>query len=92
MAAGSRISPLPPDLRARISSSHEITSQEHVLDGLVKNALDACARSVTIEADFAKGYLSVLDDGTGIEQVEFTEAGHLAQIHCMSTLAQTVLL
>ncbi|EXJ96502.1 hypothetical protein A1O1_01628 [Capronia coronata CBS 617.96] len=70
----------------KISSSQQITSHEDVIDGLVENALDADARSVVVEVDFAKGYFSVRDDGFGIEGVEFTEAGHLAKPHCTSKL------
>ena len=84
MADGfARISPLPNDVRAQLSSSCEITSAEHVIEGLVRNALDADARSIIIEADFAKGYISVCDDGTGIKETDFSEIGHLAKLHCM---------
>ena len=73
---------LPQDVRAQISSAHEITSQQHVIDGLFKNALDAGAHSISIEANFAKGYFLVEDDGAGIREIAFSVSGHLAKLHC----------
>jgi DNA mismatch repair ATPase MutL len=77
-----RISLLPDDIRAKVSSSFEITTPEAVIEGLVRNALDADARSIVIDADFARGYLTVSDDGTGIREIEFLEQGQLAKSYC----------
>jgi DNA mismatch repair ATPase MutL len=73
---------LPENVRSQITSPYEILSAEHVVECLVQNALDAAARSITIEVDLARGYISVRDDGTGIEEVEFSEHGHLAKPYC----------
>ncbi|EHY51788.1 hypothetical protein ABEF95_007850 [Exophiala dermatitidis] len=81
-----RIAPLPENTRLTLSSSQLITSHEDVIEGLVENALDAEARSVSVEVDFAKGYISVRDDGAGIPSTEFTDDGQLARPHCTSKL------
>lgn len=73
---------LPENVRLKISSSHQITSHEHVIEGLVQNALDAGANSISVEVDFAKGYFNIRDDGVGIESVDFTGAGQLGRPHC----------
>ena len=77
-----RISLLPDDIRAKVSSSFEITTPETVLEGLVRNALDAGAHSIVLDADLARGYLAISDNGTGIREIEFLEQGHLAKLHC----------
>ena len=77
-----RIDPLPVDVRAKVSSSCEVTTPEHAVEGLLRNALDANPRSILIVGDFAKGYISVYDDGDGIKEVEFSTTGHLAKLHC----------
>jgi DNA mismatch repair protein MLH3 len=77
-----RISLLPDDVRAKVSSTCDITTPESVIEGLVRNALDADARSIAIDADLARGYIAVCDDGNGIKEVEFSQQGHLAKLHC----------
>ncbi|OCT46457.1 hypothetical protein CLCR_02184 [Cladophialophora carrionii] len=77
-----RISLLPDDVRARVSSTCDITTPESVIEELVRNALDAEARSIVVEADFARGYIAVCDDGNGIKEVEFSQQGQLAKLHC----------
>ncbi|EXJ64795.1 hypothetical protein A1O7_01133 [Cladophialophora yegresii CBS 114405] len=84
MAEALRISLLPGDVRARISSTCDITTPESVIEELVRNALDADARSIVVEADFARGYIAVCDDGNGIKEVEFSQQGQLAKLHCSS--------
>ncbi|KAK5050818.1 hypothetical protein LTR84_003377 [Exophiala bonariae] len=81
-----RIALLPEEVRARLSSSIDITSHEQVVVGLLENALDASARSIKIHLDLARGYFSVQDDGIGIPQTEFMETGYLGQPHCTSKL------
>lgn len=76
------IHPLPEDVRAQIRSSVEITSLLDVAEGLLRNALDAGADSVSITLDFAKGFCAVQDDGSGIASSEFSEGGNLARMHC----------
>ncbi len=78
-----RISLLLDDVRDKVSSSSEVISHESVIEGLVRNALDADSTSVTIVADFTRGYYFIQDDGTGIKGIEFADNGHLAQLHCM---------
>lgn len=73
---------LPKAVRSKILSSYNVTSPEHVVEGLVRNALDAAAHSVTIEVGLARGYISVRDDGTGIQEGEFWETGQLAMPYC----------
>ncbi|KIX00119.1 uncharacterized protein Z518_10256 [Rhinocladiella mackenziei CBS 650.93] len=75
---------LPADVRSKVSSSYEIASPQHVIEGLFQNALDAEATSINIEVDFTKGSILVCDDGIGIREGEFAENGHLAQLHCTS--------
>ncbi len=87
-AATLPIVPLPEGVCSKLTSSYEIASQEQVIEGLVQNALDARAGSLSIEADLAKGYISVHDDGTGIAAAEFSERGHLAKLHCKNDSAR----
>ncbi|KAK5189469.1 DNA mismatch repair protein [Exophiala xenobiotica] len=75
---------LPENVQLGLSSAHDINSYEHVVEGLIRNALDADATFITIEVDFAKGYISIRDDGAGINSPEFSEAGHLAKPNCTS--------
>lgn len=79
-----RISPLSDDVRAQLWSSIEIASHEQVVTGLLENALDANAKSISVHLDLARGYFSMLDDGTGIQEVEFSESGYLGRMNCQS--------
>jgi DNA mismatch repair ATPase MutL len=80
-----RIGLLPKDVRAKISSSCVISTAENVIEGLVTNAFDADARSVVVEADFATGLVTCVDDGIGIREEEFSEQGNLTKSHCMKS-------
>lgn len=73
---------LPPAAVAQIKSSVLINHLNDVVLELVKNALDAKARSVVITVDFQKGGCTVEDDGSGIPVAEFQERGGLAKRHC----------
>ena len=73
---------LPEDVCAQIRSSVEITSLLDVAEGLLTNALDAGADSVSIAVDFAKGFCAVQDNGSGIPSSEFSAGGKLARVHC----------
>ncbi|KIV78506.1 hypothetical protein PV11_10216 [Exophiala sideris] len=84
MMVSPAIAPLSEEVRSRLSSAREIVSPEDVVEGLVRNALDAEAHTIAIELDLAKGYISVQDDGIGIDDLEFSENGHLAKHHCTS--------
>ena len=77
-----RIGLLPKDVRAKISSSCVISNAENVIEGLVTNAFDADARSIVVEADFARGLITCVDDGIGIREEEFLEQGNLTKSHC----------
>lgn len=79
-----RIALLPQHVRTKILSSYQISSPESVIEGLVRNSLDANAQSLYIEADFTRGFVLVRDDGTGIKGVEFSQNGRLAQPDCMA--------
>ncbi|OAP62524.1 hypothetical protein AYL99_04729 [Fonsecaea erecta] len=85
-ASKPRISLLPDDVWKKVASSCEITSPQHVIEGLLRNALDADASSIVIEVEFSKGYVSICDNGNGIKQVEFSEQGQLARLHCTKQL------
>lgn len=76
------IRPLPEEVRAQVKSSVEISSLLDVVEGLLRNALDAGANSISINVDFAKGFCTVDDDGSGIPSAEFSQGGNLARIHC----------
>ncbi|KIW17897.1 hypothetical protein PV08_05092 [Exophiala spinifera] len=78
------ISPLPPQLRCSLSAAHDVASYEDVVEGLLRNALDATPDYVAIEIDFNRNYVSVRDNGVGIPGQEFMEGGHLAQPFCTS--------
>lgn len=73
---------LPSAVIAQIKSSVLINHLNDVVFELVKNALDANARSVAITINFQKGGCTVEDDGTGIPVTEFKEGGGLAKRHC----------
>lgn len=80
--AAQRIAPLPDHVRSQLSSSIDITTHEQVVVGLLENALDADAGSIALHLDLARGYFSVLDDGIGIQEVEFLQDGCLGRAHC----------
>jgi len=81
-ADAARILPLPAHVQAQVLSSVSIASLRDVVLELVKNALDASARTITVEVDFSKGYCVVKDDGIGIPPEEFIDEGCLAKLHC----------
>ncbi|KAJ5787297.1 hypothetical protein N7457_002287 [Penicillium paradoxum] len=61
---------LPSDVIARIESSTSIVHLTGVILELVKNSLDAKARTVSINVDFKRGGCIVEDDGDGIAPSE----------------------
>jgi len=84
------IAPLSEKVRSTLLSACEIVSSEDVVEGLVRNALDAEAHTIAVELDLAKGCISVQDDGIGIDGLEFSEDGHLAKHYCTATLYMVV--
>jgi DNA mismatch repair protein MLH3 len=76
-----QILPLPPEVQAQIRSSIAITSLSDVVLELVKNSLDAQARSICIDVDYLRGCCSVEDDGHGIPACELAEHGHLGSMY-----------
>ncbi|BCS12549.1 DNA mismatch repair protein [Aspergillus luchuensis] len=76
-----KIRPLPPDVVAKLKSSTAITHLNGVVVELVKNALDANARTVYVTVDFVRGGCIVEDDGDGIPPVEFEPDGGLGKAH-----------
>ena len=53
-----------------------------VVNELVRNSLDAESCNIAVRVDLARGYCMVSDDGYGIREIEFSETGHLARMHC----------
>lgn len=76
-----KIRPLPPDVVAKLKSSTAITHLNGVIVELVKNALDANARTVYVTVDFVRGGCIVEDDGDGIPPAEFEPDGGLGKAH-----------
>ncbi|KNG80124.1 DNA mismatch repair protein (Mlh3) [Aspergillus nomiae NRRL 13137] len=76
-----RIEPLPPEVVAKLKSSTSITHLNGVIVELVKNALDADARTVSVTVDFQRGGCKVDDDGDGILPTEFEPSGGLGKAH-----------
>ncbi|RAH84101.1 hypothetical protein BO86DRAFT_333896 [Aspergillus japonicus CBS 114.51] len=81
-----RIQPLPPSVVAKLRSSTTITTLKGVILDLVKNALDANARTVYITVDALRGGCIVEDDGDGIPPFEFHPSGGLGKTHHTSRL------
>ncbi|EAW10111.1 putative DNA mismatch repair protein (Mlh3) [Aspergillus clavatus NRRL 1] len=81
-----KIRPLPPDAVAKIKSSTSITHLNGVIVELVKNALDANARTVFVTVDIQRGGCMVEDDGDGIPPSEFGSQGGLGKAHHTSKL------
>lgn len=73
---------LPPYVTAQIKSSVTITSLNTVVVELVKNALDASAKTIEIHVDYARRACVVKDDGLGIPAGDFKEDGGLAKLYC----------
>lgn len=88
MPSSGDIKPLPSDVIAKIKSSTSIIHLNGVVVELVKNALDASARTVLISVDFKRGSCIVEDDGDGIPQAEFETDGGLGKAHCMLQAAR----
>lgn len=86
----SSIRALPPDVVAQIKSSTLITNLTGVISELLKNSLDAEARTITIKVDFHKGGCTVEDDGYGIPPKEFQESGGIGKLHRASSIILNV--
>ena len=77
------IRPLPPDVVAQIKSSISITHLSAVVLELLKNALDAHARTISVNINFQRGGCIIEDDGIGIPPAEFEPDGGLGKLHRM---------
>ncbi|KAJ5714925.1 uncharacterized protein N7483_012106 [Penicillium malachiteum] len=75
------IQALPADVAAKIKSSTAITNLNSVILELVKNALDAGAKTVHVSVDFKRGGCIVEDDGAGIRPTEFESTGGIGKAH-----------
>ena len=75
------IKPLPDHVVAQIKSSAVVTSLNGVVDGLLRNSLDAHATQVNIAVDYGRGSCSVEDNGHGIPPAEFLQDGGLGKLH-----------
>ncbi|KAL8787588.1 MAG: hypothetical protein Q9213_002150 [Squamulea squamosa] len=80
---------LPDDVAAQIKSSTTISSLEHAVTELLKNALDASCHKVEISVDFGRGACTVEDDGLGIKPEEFLDTGGLGKAYHTSKLGNT---
>ncbi|KAK1779370.1 hypothetical protein QBC45DRAFT_136833 [Copromyces sp. CBS 386.78] len=78
------IQPLPGDVIAQIKSSAVITSLNGVIDGLLRNSLDAGATKINISVDYGRGNCSVEDNGFGIPPACFREDGGLGKLYYTS--------
>jgi DNA mismatch repair protein MLH3 len=76
-----RIKALPKDVVAKVKSSATITNLNHVILGLLENALDAGARKIDIQVQESRGSCTVEDDGYGIPPVEFAAQGGLGKMN-----------
>ncbi|KAJ6179269.1 hypothetical protein N7519_009730 [Penicillium mononematosum] len=77
----SMIRALPSDVIAKVKSSTSIVHLTGVILELVKNSLDANARTVFVTVDFKRGGCIVEDDGNGIPPAEFEDTGGLGKPH-----------
>lgn len=75
------IRPLPQDVVAQIKSSISITHLSGVVLELLKNALDADAKTISVSVNFERGGCIVEDDGHGIPPAEFEVGGGLGKTH-----------
>lgn len=76
-----RIRRLPANVAKQIESSVSITSLNEVVVELVKNSLDAGARSISVTIDYLRGGCVVQDDGHGIPAEYFKEGAGLGHPH-----------
>jgi len=81
-SSGSRILPLRIEDIAQIKSSINITTLEDAILGLLCNALDAEATKIEIDVQPDRGSCTVIDNGFGIPEHEFTEDGGLLKVYC----------
>ncbi|OJJ44779.1 hypothetical protein ASPZODRAFT_168461 [Penicilliopsis zonata CBS 506.65] len=72
---------LPRDVVSKIKSSASITHLNDAILGLIKNALDANAHTITVTVDFQRGGCVVEDDGDGIPPTEFEVDGGLGKAY-----------
>jgi DNA mismatch repair protein MLH3 len=76
-----RIKALSAEDIAQLKSSTQITSLRDVVLGLLCNALDAEAHSISVHVQFNRGSCTVEDDGIGIPPSEFSEDGGLLKTY-----------
>lgn len=60
------IRPLPDDVRACLRSTLNLVSLRDAISELLQNALDAGARTLTVQANLLRNSCAVTDDGIGI--------------------------
>ncbi|KAI9727080.1 MAG: DNA mismatch repair protein [Chrysothrix sp. TS-e1954] len=79
-----RITKLPDNVVAQIASSITIKDLRGVVQGLLRNSLDAGSTKVEIDVDFTRGNCVVEDNGCGISAEELLEDGGLGNPHWTS--------
>lgn len=77
---------LPDGVIDKIRSAANVTSLNQVVSELVKNALDAKASKIVIYVDYARGNVTVEDNGEGIEPSEFGPGASLLQPYSLCSI------
>lgn len=76
-----RITALPTEVADMVKSSATITSLNHVILGLLENAIDSGATVIDIKVQQSRGSCSIEDNGYGILPAEFTVTGGLGKMN-----------
>ena len=85
----SNIRLLPVEVQSQIKAAVTILSLNDAIIAIVQNSIDAGARKIRVELDYAKGYCCVTDDGQGIAPEEFAESGGLGKMFYTSKQGTT---
>lgn len=83
-----RIQRVPSGVERKIAASVAVKSLCDVVIGLLRNSLDAGAKTIKIVANSGPGYCFFEDDGLGIPSREFQEDGRLGLPSSSSKLEQ----
>lgn len=87
-----KIKPLPEEIVAKIAAGEVVERPASVIKELIENSLDAKASFVQVEVENGgKRYISILDDGEGIEKEDLVNAvkkHHTSKIKTLEDLYQ----